>query len=599
MIITYQGRHLNQGLKFDFLVKLISLMTLTTILFCQTALAQNKTVFVAASPKGEDATLSVISALKKCRETKATKLVFTKGTYTFEPDFATEKYVFVSNNDEGLKRFVFDLSGMRDLEIDGQGSQFIFNGFLCPFLLQRSKRITVKNLSIDFKRTFHSEGTIIAAYKDSLDIAFTKAYPYSVHNNKLMFTGDQVIGKDNGGEPKRVNYPFWHLLEFDAIKREPVQTAFDYLNVQNMVVKDLGPGRVRIHFPRLKGSIGNTLIFNATDRLVPGFTISDSEDVSVRNITIFHAGGVGILAQRTNNILVDSVKVIAAPGRMVSTAADATHFVNCGGKITLQHSTFESMMDDATNIHGIYVKIMKIISPNEVVVKLMHYQQFGFDFLAPNSKIEITEAESLITYGETTVLKTERLNKEFTRITMKDPLSSKVKVGDVIASTEQYPDVLMKNCSVQKNRARGILLGSRGKIVIDGNYFHTHCAAINLEGDGRYWFEQSGVRDLTIRNNTFDNCNYGFMLGLGVIMVSSGIEEHKKAESRYNRNILIERNTFKIFNPCILSGYSVDNLTFRNNKIEKTTDYEFLDWFKNMNLQNFMLTNSSNLKIEK
>ena len=561
--------------------------------------AQNKTVFVKECPKGEDATPFVIQALKECRATKATKLVFAKGTYNFEPNFASEKYVFVSNNDEGLKRFVFDLSGMSNLEIDGQGSEFIFNGFLCPFLLKDSKKIAVKNLSVDFKRTFHSEGKIVGAYKDSLDIAFSSAYPYSVNNNKLMFTGDQIIGKDNGGEPKRVTYPFWHLLEFDAVKREPVQTAFDYLNVQNMVVKELKPGIVRIFFPRLKGTIGNTLIFNATDRLVPAFTVSDSEDVSFLNVTIFHAGGVGIIGQRTNNIFLDSVKVIAAPGRMVSTAADATHFVNCGGKIILQNSIFESMMDDATNIHGIYVKIIKIISPKEVVVKLIHYQQFGFDFLASNTKIEITEAESLTAYGENVVSKSERLNKEYTKITLNNPLSEKVKIGDVIASSDKYPDVLMKNCTVQKNRARGILLGSRGKIVIENNYFHTHCAAINLEGDGRFWFEQSGVRDLTIKNNTFDNCNYGFMLGLGVIMVSSGIEESKKAESRYNRNIMIENNTFKIFNPCILSMYSVDNLTFRNNKIEKTTDYEFLEWFRNMNLQNFMITNSSNIKIEK
>ena len=575
------------------------IILLTLVCLFNYGYAQNKTVFIKECPTGEDATPFVIQALKDCRATKATKLVFAKSTYNFEPNFASEKYVFVSNNDEGLKRFVFDLSGMTDLEIDGQGSKFIFNGFLCPFLLEDSKKIAIKNFSVDFKRTFHSEGIIVGAYKDSLDIAFSAAYPYSVNNNKLMFTGDQVIGKDNGGEPKKVTFPFWHLLEFDAVKREPVQTAFDYLNVQNMVVKGLKPGVVRIFFPRLKGTVGNTLIFNATDRLVPAFTISDTENVNFSNVTIFHAGGVGIIAQRSTNLFLDSIKVISAPGRMVSTAADATHFVNCAGKITLQNSTFESMMDDATNIHGIYVKIIKIISPKEVVVKLIHYQQFGFDFLAPNTKIEITEAESLIAYGENTVLKSERLNKEFTKITLSTQLSEKVKVGDVIAASGKYPEVLMKNCTVQKNRARGILLGSRGKIVIENNYFHTQCAAINLEGDGRFWFEQSGVRNLTINNNTFDNCNYGFMLGLGVIMVSSGIEENKKEDSRYNRNIMIENNTFKIFNPCILKMYSVDNLTFRNNKIVKTTDYEFLEWFRNMNLQNFMITNSSNVNIPK
>jgi hypothetical protein len=431
-----------------------------------------------------------------------------------------------------------------------------------------------------------------------LDIAFSAEYPYTVNNNKLMFVGDQVIGKDNGGEPKRITYPFWHLLEFDATRHEPAQTGRDYLNVQNMMVKELKAGVVRIFFPKLNGTVGNTMVFNATDRLVPAFTISDSKDVDFSGLTIFHAGGVGIIAQRSNNIMVDKVKVVAPAGRMVSTVADATHFVNCGGKITLQNSVFESMMDDATNIHGIYVKIIKIISPKEVLVKLIHYQQFGFDFLSPKTKIEVAEAESLNTYGEFRVVNSERLNKEYTKVTLDRPLSAAVKVGDVIASAQQYPEVLMKNCTVQKNRARGVLLGSRGKTVIEDNYFHTHCAAIVLEGDGRFWFEQSGVRDLTIRNNKFDNCNYSFMLGLGVIMVGSGIEESKKPVSRYNKNILIESNTFRIFNPCILQMYSVDNLTVRNNKIENNKDYQLLEWFQKMALKNFMVTHSSNVKID-
>lgn len=583
----------------------MKIMKIRKLLFVCTALiifpalyAQSKTVVVKLIADGDDATMRVVDAINECKATNATKLVFEKGTYHFLPDFATEKYVFTSNNDEGLKRFVFNLSGMADLEIDGQGSAFIFDGYVCPFLLDNSKQISIKNFSIDYKRTFHSEGIIEAAYQDSLDIAFSPAFPYTVKNNKLMFTGDQVIGKDNAGEPKRVVYPFWHLLEFDAVKREPAPYARDYLNVQNMVVKELKPGVVRIFFPRLKGTVGNTLVFNATDRMIPAFTVSESQDLNFANLTLYHAGGMGIVAQRSKNIILDKVDVVAAPGRMLSLAADATHFVNCSGKIIMQNCKFESAMDDATNIHGIYVKIIKLISPTEVIVKLIHYQQFGFDFLTQNAKVEITEAESLNPYQENTVAKSVRLNKEFTKVTFAQPISDKVKVGDVIAASGDYPDVLIKNCIIQKNRARGFLLGSRGKIVLENNYFHTQCAAIDLEGDGRFWFEQSGVRDLTLRNNVFDNCNYSLMLGAGVIMVGSGIEESKKSESRYNRNILIENNIFKLANPCILNMYSVDNLIFRNNKIEKNTDYKLPDRAKNTDLKPFMITNSSNIKIK-
>lgn len=575
-------------------------IVITTIIFgflFNHVFAQSKTVVVKATTPSEDATMRVVDAINECKATNATKLVFEKGTYLFFPDFATEKYIFTSNNDEGLKRFLFNLSGMSNLEIDGQGSSFIFDGYVCPFLIDNAKNISIKNFSIDYKRTFHSEGTIVAAYQDSLDIAFSNAFPYSVKNNKLMFTGDQVIGKDNAGEPKRVVYPFWHLLEFDALKREPAPYAHDYLNVQNMVVKELKPGLVRIFFPRLKGTVGNTLIFNATDRMISAFTVSESQDVNFENLTIYHAGGMGIVAQRSKNILLYKVDVVAPAGRMLSLTADATHFVSCSGKITMKNCKFESAMDDATNIHGIYVKIIKLISPTDALVKLIHYQQFGFDFLKPKTKVEITEAESLNPYQENTVVKSVRLNKEFTKVTFAQPISEKVKVGDVIAASDEYPDVLVDNCTIQKNRARGFLLGSRGKIVIQNSYFHTQCAPLLMEGDGRFWFEQAGVRDLTIKNNVFDNCNYSLMLGLGVIMVGSGIEESKRPESRYNRNILIENNTFKLANPCILSLYSVDNLTFKNNKITKTTDYPLSDWWQKQTLKPFMITNSSNINI--
>jgi hypothetical protein len=94
-----------------------------------------------------------------------------------------------------------------------------------------------------------------------------------------------------------------------------------------------------------------------------------------------------------------------------------------------------------------------------------------------------------------------------------------------------------------------------------------------MEGDGRYWFEQAGVRDLTIRRNRFNNCNFG-VWGKASIEVGAGIEPAKRSGSRYNRNILIEKNDFLRFDQSpLLSVYSVDGLTVRDNRVEQTTAY--------------------------
>lgn len=553
-------------------------------LMCFSSLfSQVKTINIKDYLHGKDATPAVYEAIIHCKMSAAGKITFPKGQYEFWPEYATGKFLFVSNNSEGLKRFAFDLTGMKNIEIDGQGSEFIFHGFICPFLLDNSSNIKIRNFSVDYSRTFHSEGRIIATYKDSIDITFSQAFPYRVIKNKLIFQDENYI-----------EYPWANLLEYDTQKKETAFMADDFWCGSNPVVKELSPGSVRLFLNGIKGTVGNTFVFGAGHRITSAFTIYKSSGIDISNVNIYHCGGMGVIAQLSRNITLDNVKVIPSPGseRVLSVSADAAHFVNCGGKITMVNCLFENQNDDATNIHGMYAHIDKITSPTEVVVKYI----YGFDFLSTGNNVELVDPSSYITYDENSITSVRRLNNQYSRITFKKPMISATKVGDAIASTTEYPEVLIKNCKIGKNRARGILLGSRGKIVIENNTFHTPGTAILLEGDARTGAEQAGVRDLTIRNNTFDNCNFSpGPWGTAAIQVWAGISENKRETSRYNRNILIENNLFRVFTPRILNMYCVDGLTYRNNKIEKTSDYKI----PADRAEPFIVSHSSNVKIEK
>ena len=103
-------------------------------------------------------------------------------------------------------------------------------------------------------------------------------------------------------------------------------------------------------------------------------------------------------------------------------------------------------------------------------------------------------------------------------------------------------------------------------MLIEDNVFRTPGTALLLEGDGRYWFEQAGVRDVVIRHNTFDNCNFG-VWNRGTIGCGSGIEREYYDRSFYNRNLLIENNKFLIHRAPVLYLYSVDGIIFRGNTI--------------------------------
>lgn len=553
-----------------------------------------------AKTDGSDTTPGVRAALAEIRKGRATKLVFPPGRYEFHPERASEQYLFVSNNDEGLKRIAFPLTGLDGIEIDGGGSTFVFHGYTVPFLLENSRNITLRNFTVDFSRPFHSEGKVLAITPQHVDLEISPEYPHEIRNGVLVFTnGKKATGPATTVTSGEVLYPYGSLLAFDPVKRETAFMAKDRYEVGQGIAADrLDPNRIRLKIPDISASVGDVIVFSPKNRDVPGFVIAESSGIHLTDITLHHCGGMGVIAQRSSDIFVKKMRVTPPPGgaRIISTTADATHFVNCKGKIELVDCLFEQQKDDATNIHGLYAKIVLIHAPNRFEVALIHPQQAGIDFIKPGTRLELNDGPSLREEGFATVRSVERLNKERTIVEIEGTLPESVTPGDSVADADaNTAAVLIRNCVMRGNRARGILLGSRGPMVIEGNTFHIPGAAILFEGDSRFWFEQAGVRDVVIRGNTFDNCNYG-VWGNACIQVGSGIADEFRSVSRYNRNIRIENNLFRHFsNLPLLSLYSVDGLTFTGNRLERTKAYpapEGGEW------EMFQITDSDNVKVE-
>ena len=115
------------------------------------------------------------------------------------------------------------------------------------------------------------------------------------------------------------------------------------------------------------------------NRTSPAIHVLNSKDFSIENVTVHHAGGMGFIAERTENVKLESFNVRLPEGsqRMVTTTADATHFVNCRGKVELANCLFENQLDDPSNIHGIYFPIHKVMADNKLLIKLGHVEQWG------------------------------------------------------------------------------------------------------------------------------------------------------------------------------------------------------------------------------
>lgn len=546
---------------------LVTVLLFGAVFFMQAQ--SHKTIYlrdyINAEQMSGDAMPAIRAALEKCVANKASKLVLPGGRLNIKKDYAFEKYQFISNNDESLKRIAFDLTGMNNFTIEGNHTELMFSGFISPFNLEGCRNVNIKDLTIDYTRTFNSEGIIVDKGEGWLDIQFPKEYIYDFENGALRFRDEN-----------HVYYSYSNLLEFDSKLREPAFHAKDFWLWNLIPAEEIRKGTVRIKGNGLKGTIGNTMVFGASARYNPAFTLNKCEGVNIYNVNLYHCGGMGVIAQSSKNIELRKLNVTPRPGsdRMVSITADATHFVNCGGYIRMIDCLFENQKDDATNIHGWYMAVDSVKNDHTMLLRWKNSGQYGIDFITPRSTLEFVDNETMSTYDRALVKSVKRLNKEYVEVAMTTPLPKGIKKNHVVAADDTYPEVLIKGCRIQNNRARGLLLGSRGRMIIENNYFHIPGAAILLEGDGNFWYEQSGVRDVIIRNNVFENGNYGSEdWGKACIAVGSGIPN--KEGSKYHRNIRVEGNTFRIFDPRILYLYSVDRFLFKNNKIEKTNAYPY------------------------
>ena len=510
----------------------------------------------------EDAEPAIRKALEECLCSKGSTLVLPGGTLPVKPDFCYGKYQRISNNDPSDKRIAFDIVGADGLTVEGNGTTLLFTGFVSPFNIEDSRDVTIRGLNIDYTRTFHSEGLITDSGKDWVKVRFPEDYKVSLESGIIVF-------KDEF----RNEYPYGNLLEFDSYRKEVAHYVRDYwVWGPGLQAEALPDGDYKVFEKDIKVTKGNVLVFGAAARLNPAFTLERCDGFTLKDVNIWHCGGMGVIAQRSKDVELNNVDVVPSPGkgRMISITADATHFVNCKGSIRMIGCTFMNQKDDATNIHGWYSVARKKVSDNQLLL----WSNYGKDFAEAGMEMELVSHSTMMTYDTLKVENVEKYNDFLSLVTFTESVPEAFEEKDVLADVSVKPDVLIQGCTFGNNRARGLLIGSKGKVIIENNRFHVPGAAILFEGDGNYWYEQSGVKDVTIRGNKFENCLYGSKgWGRAYIAVGSGIPQRET--SRYHSNITVEGNTFNTFDPRILNLYCVDGITYRNNEVILNNDYEY------------------------
>ncbi len=529
-----------------------------------TVFAQQQGIFPNT---GEDSTKIFAKMLRE--NPKHTTFILQDGRYDFFSENAWQKECYLSNSDIiNPHNLSIELSKMEDIVFDGGGAQFVFHGQTMPFTIHKSKKITLRNLTIDWDIPLIAEGCVIQAQKDFIDVKIDSAlYPHEVVNDKLWFVGENW----------RESVWDWGNTEFDS---STGKVAFEKGDTFPKTTQQLLPdGTIRFlgNFKMIP-KLGNIIVLRHGNRIHAGIFIQNSNDITIENVTLYGTGGLGILAQFSETLTFHRVQIL--PNReknrcFVSGHDDGIHLSANSGIIRVEECSFLGLMDDPLNLHGIAAKLEMLIDEQTIQGRFMHCQSKGFEEWAkPGHIISFLDAQDMHVLTQAHVQTFKLQTAETFLITFDKPISREVQIGVSLENLSRTASLICKNNYFGSCRARGILFCTPKSVLVENNIFESAGAAILIAGDASTWYESGGSCGVMIRNNYFSDCclTSNYLGGEGIISIHPELPSPKE-EYPYHRNIYIEDNVFQTSDAHVLYALCTWGLHFCGNRIVRSYTY--------------------------
>jgi pectate lyase len=508
----------------------------------------------------------VQKAIAACRNKKKPVLVFQKGRYDFWAEGAAEKMYYESNTDViPLRSCPILIEGFKNLTVDFGGADLIFHGRVQPLTIDSCENIRIRNVTIDWDIPMTAQGQITAVGNNFIDVNIHKESPYVIEHGKIFFVGE-------GWKSELTD-----VMEFDKTTKLIATGCGDGCLGNDFYAYQataISKGHARISYAvGRRPSVGNWLALRHSARDHAGTFILNSKNVAVENMQMFQNAGLGILSQYSENLSFKNVQCVpnTFKKRVFAGHDDGLHFSNCKGQITVNHCRFAGLMDDPINVHGTSVVITKLVNEKKLLCKFAHWQSIGFVWARQQETIGFIENDAMNTIGSGIADSFISISPTEFEISFKDALPPGVSPGDALENLTWTPDVLIKNNFFGSCRARGVLVTTPGKVVIENNVFESSGAAILISGDANGWYESGAVKDVLIRNNRFnDPCLSSiFQFCEGIISIYPEIPALNR-DKPFHRNIRIEKNIFHPYDYPVLYAKSAEGLVFNDNSIQRS-----------------------------
>jgi hypothetical protein len=240
---------------------------------------------------------------------------------------------------------------------------------------------------------------------------------------------------------------------------------------------------------------------------------------------------MGFVSQFTENITFQRVNV-APPRETIRTCpawADILHFSNCKGNILIDSCRFSGMQDDAINCHGTYLRIVEKTTSNQVLVRFMHPQTYGFPAFVPGDEVAVICGPKTREYPDNPRRKVTALERKSDRdwLLTLDGDVPHFQDKDVIDNRTWHPNITVSNNHFSVAPVSGLNLLTPGKALVENNTFHRlRTCGVGMAVDSLSWFESAPVRDVLIRGNTFIECGVWVNPDLSVVQPEEPIHEN-------------------------------------------------------------------------
>ena len=120
------------------------------------------------------------------------------------------------------------------------------------------------------------------------------------------------------------------------------------------------------------------------------------------------------------------------------------------------------------------------------------------------------------------------------------------------------PEIEIRNCTVRNTN--GFRISSGKRVLIENCRFENAGFCVLFSGDMNYWFENTGVKDVTIRSCVFERCG-------SPVLTGCGFRPTEKAPF-YHENIRFFDNLVRSPGGPALRLDNVNNVEIRGNRFE-------------------------------